>query len=309
MLKMVQGSVAWEVEAHARRQQRHGGHGGRQEGSNGNGRNQKGAVMGWRDVRHACFRVPRAALAARREEEEGGGQEEGEEAKDSNGDGHGGGVGPSEEGAAAAVVVDEEAVAAEWEDEMVVAAAAAGEWDGSSGVREAEVEKAQRMSRMLKSARAWNWLTETEELSIQMREGRLFCGFQVGGCFAKGAFYMSTAPRRTPNADNQFHSTTTTTGANAALPALLQVERGRRRPELPRPELVSHEPDLCPPFKSTPESHTPILQPPNPNRLDSLYKVSKEGKKTGIRPPSYTDRVLVHSLPDERQRLRLKAVR
>lgn len=53
---------------------------------------------------------------------------------------------------------------------------------------------------------------------------------------------------------------------------------------------------------------------PNPtnqsNSLESLYKVrKKEGAKTGLRPPSYTDRVLVHSLPDERRRLRLRAVR
>jgi hypothetical protein len=125
--------------------------------------------------------VPRAALAARREEE-GGGEEE---AKDGNGGGHGGVGGPEEEEA----VVDEEVVAAEWEDEMVAATAAAAAvegLDGSGGVREAEVERAQRMSRMLKSARAWNWLTETEELSIQMREGRLFCGFQVGGRLVKG---------------------------------------------------------------------------------------------------------------------------
>ena len=60
-----------------------------------------------------------------------------------------------------------------------------------------------------------------------------------------------------------------------------------------------------------PDSHQPIPQsrnPQTPNRLEALYKVSKkEGGKTGLRPPSYTDRVLVHSLPDERQRLRLKA--
>lgn len=181
---MVQESVAWEVEAHVRRQQRRGGQGGRrQEGGNGgDGGNQTAATgAGWRDVRHACFRVPRAALAARREEE-GGGEEE---AKDGNGGGHGGVGGPEEEEA----VVDEEVVAAEWEDEMVAATAAAAAvegLDGSGGVREAEVERAQRMSRMLKSARAWNWLTETEELSIQMREGRLFCGFQVGGRLVKG---------------------------------------------------------------------------------------------------------------------------
>lgn len=176
---MVQQSVAWEVEEHARRQQRHGG---RKEGGNGNdGRGKKAAaVAGWRDVRHACFRVPKAALAAQRAEEQGE-EEQGEAVKDENGV-----VGASEEGAAAGAVVDEEAVAAEWEDEMVAAAEAAEAEgllvDGSGGgVRDSDVERAQRMSRMLKSARAWNWLSETEELSIQMREGRLFCGFKVGG--------------------------------------------------------------------------------------------------------------------------------
>jgi hypothetical protein len=68
-----------------------------------------------------------------------------------------------------------------------------------------------------------------------------------------------------------------------------------------------------PPFLLTDPTPTPRPTPFPPKtpitRLESLYKVAKkEGGKTGLRPPSYTDRVLVHSLPDERRRLRLRAV-
>lgn len=57
-------------------------------------------------------------------------------------------------------------------------------------------------------------------------------------------------------------------------------------------------------------THPHLLSPHTPlASLESLYKVAKkEGGKTGLRPPSFTDRVLAHSLPDERGRLRLKAV-
>lgn len=155
IIQVVQESVAWEAEEHSRRQRRRGGA-------------KKGGVggVGWRDIRHACFRVPEGA----RRKEEGEGKEEG--ARKDKG--------------SATVEVDERAAAAEWEEGDQEEEGEEGGGQGgdaveglNGGVRESDVERAQKMSRMLKSARVWNWLTETEELSIQMREGRVFHGFQV----------------------------------------------------------------------------------------------------------------------------------
>jgi hypothetical protein len=195
IVQAVRDSISWEVEAHSRRRR------GR-EHVGGPGRDQKERV-GWRDVRHACFRIPAAAKAARRAEEaaavaavergqDGAAAVSMEAATASLNAATPGGAkaGKGDGGAEAAVAmgeeeeeeeeaaVDERAVAAEWEEggeEIELE----GGGEGQNGVQDSEVDKAQRTSHMLKSARAWNWLTEMEELSIQMREGRLFYGFQV----------------------------------------------------------------------------------------------------------------------------------
>lgn len=193
VLQAVRKSVGWEAAEHSRRQERRR-QGSVEEGGAGAG---GGAATGWRDVRHACFRIPATARLARRAEEEEE-REQHEKGKGkgaataalngapaaNDGNGHGGN-GEAAAGLPAAPaaeeeagpVVDERAVAAEWDEPTDGEEVGGG---AANGVRDSEAERAQRMGRMLKSARVWDWLTETEELSIQMREGRVFCGFQVG---------------------------------------------------------------------------------------------------------------------------------